>query len=141
MKQTHHAYFPLKNSDKKIAEKRLAYLLHVCHYIHETFVTNNGISETWLVRLNCTLSFAPMSIKSVGKTWDLSSLQARTMDTQWRNKSKISEKLGQCDRQNMLRPYLKIWDWDWIFSRVVKAISSLGVRSPCNHPYVTSAHF
>ena len=31
----------------------------------------------------------------------------------------------------MLRPYLKIWDWDWIFGRAVKAISSLGVRSPC----------
>ena len=30
----------------------------------------------------------------------------------------------------MLRPYLKIWDWDWIFGRAVKAILSLGVRSP-----------
>ena len=28
----------------------------------------------------------------------------------WRHKSKISEKLGQCGRQNMLRPYLTIWD-------------------------------
>ena len=28
----------------------------------------------------------------------------------------------------MLRPYL--WDWDWIFGRAVKTISSLGVRSP-----------
>ena len=55
---------------------------------------------------------------------------SRTMDTQWRHKSKISEKLGWCGRQNMLRPYLKIWDWDWIFGRAVKAISSLGVRSP-----------
>ena len=60
-------------------------------------------------------------------------LQTRTTDTQWRRKSKISEKLGWCGRQNMLRPYLKIWDWDWdwIFGRAVKAISSLGVRSPC----------
>jgi hypothetical protein len=55
---------------------------------------------------------------------------ARTTDTQWRHKSKISEKLGQCGRQNMLWPYLKIWDWDWIFGRAVKAVSSLGVRSP-----------
>ena len=30
----------------------------------------------------------------------------------------------------MLRPYLRIWDWDWIFGRAVKAIFSLGVRSP-----------
>ena len=31
----------------------------------------------------------------------------------------------------MLWPYLKIWDWDLIFGRAVKTISSLGVRSPC----------
>ena len=47
-----------------------------------------------------------------------------------RHKSKISEKLGRCGRQNMLPPYLKIWDWDWIFGHAVKTISSLGVRSP-----------
>ena len=55
---------------------------------------------------------------------------ARTMNTQHRHKSKISEKLGRCGRQNMLWLHLKIWDWDWIFSRAVKAISSLGVCSP-----------
>jgi hypothetical protein len=59
------------------------------------------------------------------------SFWTRTTDTKWRHKSKISEKLGRCGRQNMLRPYLKIWNWDWIFRRAVKAISSLGVRSPC----------
>ena len=57
-----------------------------------------------------------------------SSKQSRTTDTQWRHRSKISEKMGQWGRQNMLRPYLKIWDW--IFGRAAKAISSLGVRSP-----------
>jgi hypothetical protein len=36
----------------------------------------------------------------------------RTTDTQWRHKSKISEKLGRCGRPNMLWPYLKIWNWD-----------------------------
>ena len=55
---------------------------------------------------------------------------ARTTDTQWRHKSKISEKLGRFGRQNILWPYLKIWDCDWIFGRAVKAISSLGIRSP-----------
>ena len=55
---------------------------------------------------------------------------ARTTDTQWRHNSKKSEILGRCGRQNMLRPYLKIWDWDLIFGHAVKAISSLGVRSP-----------
>ena len=59
---------------------------------------------------------------------------ARTTDTQWRHKSKISEKLGQCGRQNMLRLYLKIWEWEWIFGHAEKAISSLGVRSPCLQP-------
>ena len=53
----------------------------------------------------------------------------RTTDTQIRHKSKISEKLGQCGRQNMLRPYLKILEWEWIFGRAVKDISSLGIRS------------
>ena len=57
----------------------------------------------------------------------------RSTDTQWRHKSNISEKLGRCGRQNRLQPYLKIWDWDWIFGRSVNAIPSLGVRSPCNH--------
>ena len=55
----------------------------------------------------------------------------RTRDTQWRHKSKKSEILGRCGRQNMLRPYLKIWDWDLIFGRALKAISSPDVRSPC----------
>ena len=58
----------------------------------------------------------------------------RTTDTQWRHKSKKSEKSGRWGRQNMLPPYLKIWDWDWVFCRAVKAISSLGVRSPWARP-------
>jgi hypothetical protein len=58
-------------------------------------------------------------------------LLSRTTDTQWRHKSKNSEILGRSGRQNMLRPYLKIWDWDFIFGRAVKAIFLLGVRSPC----------
>ena len=57
-------------------------------------------------------------------------VQSRTTNTQWRQKTKISEKLGRCGIQNMLPPHLKIWDWDWIFGRAVKTISSLGVRSP-----------
>ena len=58
-------------------------------------------------------------------------MNARTTDTQWRHKSKISEKLGRCERQNMLRSYLKIWEWEWIFGHAVKAIFSLGIRSLC----------
>ena len=57
------------------------------------------------------------------------------MDTQWRHKSKKSENYGRCGRQNMLRPYLKFWEWEWIFGRAVKAISSPGVRSPCITPF------
>ena len=60
------------------------------------------------------------------------------MDTQWRHKSKISEKLGLSGRQNLLRPYLKIWEWEWIFGRAVKAFSSLGVRSPWENPIGTT---
>ena len=35
----------------------------------------------------------------------------------------------------MLRPYLKIWNWDLIFGRAVKPISSPGVHSPCSVVY------
>ena len=35
----------------------------------------------------------------------------------------------------MLWPYLRIWEWEWIFGRAVKAIFSLGVRSPCSLPW------
>ena len=38
-------------------------------------------------------------------------------------------KMGRCGRQNMLGPYLKIWEREFIFGRTVKAISSPGVRS------------
>ena len=65
----------------------------------------------------------------------------RTTDTQWRHKSKISEKMGRCGRQNMLPPYLKIWEWEWIFGRAVKAISSLGVRSPWVGSWLQSEMF
>ena len=53
----------------------------------------------------------------------------------WRNAMPIrvglqfKKKLGRYGRQSMLRPYLKIWEW--IFSCTVKAISSLGIHSPC----------
>ena len=42
------------------------------------------------------------------------------------------ENLGRCGRQNMLRPYLKIWELELIFGHAVKVISSPGVRSPWN---------
>ena len=57
-------------------------------------------------------------------------VRSRTTDTQWSHKSKKSENLGRCGRQNILRPYLKIWEWELIFGRVVKVIPSPGVRSP-----------
>ena len=53
---------------------------------------------------------------------------------------KKSEILGRYGRQNMLRPFLKIWDWDLIFGRAVKAISSLGVRSPCSRVPLEKNH-
>ena len=41
----------------------------------------------------------------------------RTTDTQLRHKSKKSEFLGKCGRQNVLQLYLKIWEWESIFRR------------------------
>ena len=36
----------------------------------------------------------------------------------------------------MLRPYLKIWDWELVFGPAVMAISSLGFRSPCLYSFL-----
>ena len=85
--------------------------------------------------MNCILWIKSSSYQKLNAGGSCKSLPhsgTRTTDTQWRHKSKISEKLGRCGRQNMLPPYLKIWEWEWIFGRAVKAISSLGVRSPCD---------
>ena len=84
----------------------------------------NGFVSKWITRITEVLT-------TILELQTTTMVSPRTTDTQWRLKSKISEKLGQCGRQNMLPPYLKIWDWDWIFGRAVKAIFSLGVRSPC----------
>ena len=59
------------------------------------------------------------------------SARSRTTDTQWRHKSKKPENLGRCGRQNMPQPYLKIWEWEWIFGCAVKAISSPSICSLC----------
>ena len=44
---------------------------------------------------------------------------------------KVKSKKIWADVADMLRPYLKIWEWEWIFGRAVKAISSPGIRRPC----------
>ena len=44
----------------------------------------------------------------------------RTTDTQWRHKSKKSESLGRCGRQNMLRLYLQIWDRDLFWAEQLR---------------------
>ena len=51
---------------------------------------------------------------------------SKDTDCQGRHKSKKSEKFGWCGRQDMLWPYLKICNWDLIFSHAVKV-----VLSPC----------
>jgi hypothetical protein len=42
-------------------------------------------------------------------------------------------------RQTKYASAVQIWDWDLIFGRAVKAISSPGVRSPCSSAFVNSA--
>ena len=58
----------------------------------------------------------------------MNNLASVSTDTQWKHKSKKFGNLGRYGKQNMLRPYLKIWEWEWIFGRAVKTIASLGVR-------------
>ena len=76
------------------------------------------------------LSESLFLISNKKEEWYLILLMTRTTDTQWRHKSKKSENLGRCDRQNMHQPYLNIWEWELIFSRAVKVISSPGICSP-----------
>ena len=52
-----------------------------------------------------------------------------------------NENLGRCGRQNMIQPYLKIWEWEWIFGRAVKVISSPGVRSPWPALYMREPNY
>ena len=94
--------------------------INFCPFLFWQGFSSEGFHHHFMIVWKCSFyTFSVLTVKS------------RTMDTQWRHKSKISEKLGRFGRQNMLRPYLKIWDWDWILGRAVKAIPSLGVRSPC----------
>ena len=57
-----------------------------------------------------TRSVLAYSAVKRGKNSDSSSHGLRTPN-EGAHKSQIFEKLGRCGRQNMLRPYLKIWDW------------------------------
>ena len=68
---------------------------------------------------------------------------SQTTDTQWWHKSKISENLGRCGRQNMLCLYLKIWElqnsgswfsavqWRRFPHRVSVGHASHQTRRPC----------
>ena len=67
-------------------------------------------------------------------------MRARTMETQCRHKSKKSENLGRSGRQNMLRPYQKIWNWDLIFGCAAKDISLPGIRSPWFYPQISACN-
>ena len=62
-------------------------------------------------------------------------------DTQWRHELNKSENLGWWGWQNMLRPYLKICEWEWIFGCAVKAFSLPGVLSPWIVPWVWNWFF
>ena len=87
------------------------------------------ISREWwkIYKKDGVQDWAAPSSSSSPKLWPW------TTDTQWRHNLKKSESLGQWGRQNLLRPYLKIWEWELIFSRAVKAISSSGVHGPWNN--------
>ena len=107
-----------------------ATLLYVPTYISVLFFmmlsdNNYGLGATLQhISIVFCFVFVPILLYS---SW---CFQTRTTDTEWRHKSKKSEILGRCSRQNMLWPYLKIWEWELFFGRAVKAISSPGVRSP-----------
>ena len=65
------------------------------------------------------------------------SFNSRTTYTQWRHKSEKSKILGRYGRHKYGSAILKIWDWDLIFGRAVKAFFSPGVRSPWFNLFAT----
>ena len=121
----HYSSTPFKNI------KKLLLLCSPTNYCSSSWLTRsinqfrNQQPILWLLNPVSKIFIPNDYVKFLSASY----FDARSTDTQWRHKS---ENLGRCGRQNMLWPYLKIWDWGWIFGRAVKAISSLGVRSPWN---------
>ena len=116
----------------KVHTRKNLWELLILHILCVAFRTKFPFSHSIYIRTVRSLSlfcFGTFNSFLAGLCRNLS-VQSQTTDTQWRIKSKISENLGRCGRQTMLRPYLQIWEWELIFGRAVKAISSLGVRSP-----------
>ena len=96
-------------------------------FLKQTLHSTEDSRLTRMLGLEKKLCYAKFALVGLSPTnVKIPHLRSRTTDTQWRHKSKISEKLGWCGRQNMLWPYLKVGDWEWSAG---KAISSLGVRS------------
>ena len=120
-----HLYLVLKSTSSLKTES-----LRPCtRRLHRLTFILASISVSSLIFLDDDPGETPNGFKNILKSPHMLS----THELQWRHKSKKSESFGRYGRQNMLRPYLTIWDWDWIFGHAVKAISSLGVRSPCFH--------
>ena len=102
--------------------------------MHRLRTPNEGINQRYLKKWSdvadkICFGRAVKAISSTGVR-SLCSIPPTT-DTQRRHKSKKYENLVRCGRQNMLRPYLNICEWEWIFGLSVKAISSPGVRRVC----------
>ena len=70
----------------------------------------DDVTKWQMRRAHYFISFLLLNIHRLDRTDILS--RSRTTDTRRQHKSKISEKLGRCGRQNMLPPYLKIWEWE-----------------------------
>ena len=113
------------------SELDVLYLINFEEWVKEAFCFKKFSDWSFTVWMNC---FSYLNMFTNSRLFNLKNvfLIITTADYghQWRHKSKVSEKLGQCGRRNMLRPYLEIWEWDWILGRAVKDTSSLGVRSP-----------
>ena len=123
-----HLYLVLKSTSSLKTES-----LRPCtRRLHRLTFILASISVSSLIFLDDDPGETPNGFKNILKI-SSHAFHTRTTDTQWRHKSKKSESFGRYGKQNILRPYLTIWDWDWIFGHAVKAISSLGVRSPCFH--------
>ena len=127
---------PGKKSDKpqlKSIAKRLLYTLYTAVYCGKIFAVSTFVThmtlQLFLFYFKKNEECLPEDrIQTYFCKGDFKSPKARGLRTP--NEGINQRYLKNWARQNMLWPYLKIWEWEWIFGRAVKNISSLGVRSP-----------
>ena len=110
--------FETQSSPGCTCTRRSKFLTHSLLFHHSFGETNPVISTNCVHQSFASLHPSAFAVCSVTQPMRPFPVKNRFIPfkhglrTPNEGKSKISEKLGRCGRQTVLRPYLKIWDWD-----------------------------